>query len=420
MDFAKLIDRVKNILMTPKTEWPVIAGESATVPDLYKNYIVVLAAIPAVLGFIKSSIIGSGAFGITVRTGIGAGLTMMVLTYAVALGVIYLMALLIDAFAPNFGGEKNPTQAMKAAAYAYTASWVAGAGVVVPWLGTLIALAGAIYSIYLLYLGLPHTMKCPPERAGGYAAVVVVIGWLVGMVAGMVLGGIFLASAGTSAILGSATLGSGNSTVTVDANSGLGKLAAMGQKMEAASKQMDAAQKSGDSQAQADAAGKMLGTLMGGGDQVEALAPDRLKAFVPDSLAGLKRTSLSSEKNGAMGMQVSTARARYGNDQGQELELEIVDMGSAKGVMALAGWANVESEQQTDHGYEKTYKQGGRLVHEQWDSQSRYGEFSLVLGDRFTVKVSGNADSIDAIKAAVGTLNLGGLEALKGEGVKRG
>ena len=74
MDFAKLIDRVKNILLTPKTEWPVIAGESATVPDLYKNYIVVLAAIPAVLGFIKSSIIGSGAFGITVRTGIGAGL----------------------------------------------------------------------------------------------------------------------------------------------------------------------------------------------------------------------------------------------------------------------------------------------------------------------------------------------------------
>ena len=61
MDFAKLIDRVKNILLTPKTEWPVIAGESTTVPDLYKNYIVVLAAIPAVFGFIKSSIIGSGA-----------------------------------------------------------------------------------------------------------------------------------------------------------------------------------------------------------------------------------------------------------------------------------------------------------------------------------------------------------------------
>ncbi len=419
MDFAKLIDRVKNILLTPKTEWPVIAGESTTVPDLYKNYIVVLAAIPAVFGFIKSSIIGSGAFGITVRTGIGAGLTMMVLSYAIALGVIYLMALLIDAFAPNFGCDKNPVQALKSAAYAYAAAWVAGAGAVVPWLGTLIALAGAIYAIYLLYLGLPHTMKCPPDRAGGYAAVVVVIGWLVGLVAGMILGGIFIAGAGTSAVLGGAGLGS-SSSVTVDANSGLGKLAAMGQKMEAAGKQMDAAQKSGNAQAEAEAAGKMLGTLMGGGDQVEALGSDRLKAFVPDSLAGLKRTSLAAEKNGAMGMQVSTARARYGNDEGQELELEIVDMGSAKGVMALAGWANVESEEQTDSGYRKTYKQAGRLVHEQWDNQGRYGEFSIVLGDRFTVKVSGNAASIDALKAAAGTLDLAGLEALKGEGVKRG
>ena len=55
----------------------------------------------------------------------------------------------------------------------------------------------------------------PPERAGGYAAVVVVIGWLVGLVA-MILGGIFLASAGTNAMLGSASAGS-SSTVTVDA-----------------------------------------------------------------------------------------------------------------------------------------------------------------------------------------------------------
>ena len=44
MDFAKVIDRVKNILLTPKTEWPVIAAENTTVADLYKNYIVILAA----------------------------------------------------------------------------------------------------------------------------------------------------------------------------------------------------------------------------------------------------------------------------------------------------------------------------------------------------------------------------------------
>lgn len=41
MDFNKLIARVKAILFTPKTEWPVIAGEPATIADLYKNYILI-------------------------------------------------------------------------------------------------------------------------------------------------------------------------------------------------------------------------------------------------------------------------------------------------------------------------------------------------------------------------------------------
>jgi hypothetical protein len=88
--------------------------------------------------------------------------------------------------------------------------------------------------------------------------------------------------------------------------------------------------------------------------------------------------------------------------------------------MSLAGWAAVEANRETDHGYDKTYKESGRLVHEQWDSQTRFGEYGIVLGDRFAVKVSGNADSIDQIKAAVAGINLSGLEALKNQGVKKG
>jgi hypothetical protein len=162
-----------------------------------------------------------------------------------------------------------------------------------------------------------------------------------------------------------------------------------------------------------------MGAILGGGDQVEALAPDVLKPFVPETLAGLKRTDVSAERNGAMGMQFSQASANYSDEAGHSLHLEIGDMGSAKGITALAGWAGVEQSRETDHGYDKTYKQNGRLTHEEWNSQSKYGEYSVVLGDRFTVKVAGNADSIDQIKGAVGSLNLGGLEALKSQGVKK-
>ena len=100
------------------------------------------------------------------------------------------------------------------------------------------------------------------------------------------------------------------------------------------------------------------------------------------------------------------------------MHLEISDTASAKGLMGLAGWAGLQDEQETDHGYDKTYQQNGRLVHEQWDSRSGSGAFGVVAGNRFSVKVSGAAASIDALRSAVASLNLAGLEALKNQGVK--
>lgn len=420
MDINKLIARAKAILLTPKTEWPVIAAEPTTVADLYKNWIVILAAIPAVAGFIKSSIIGTTFFGVTYRAGIGAGLTGAIIGYALALVVAYVMALIIDALAPNFGGEKNPVQALKTIAYASTASWVAGVFQILPWIGTLLALAGGIYAIYLLYLGLPHTMKAPKEKAVGYTAVTVILGFVLAWISSLVVGGIIGASAVMGGGAGSLSFGGDGSEITIDKDSALGKLDAWSKKMEAAGQQMEAAKKSGDADAQAKAMGAVLGTALGGGDQVEALAPDMLKPFVPDTLAGLPRTEFSAERNGALGMQVSEARATYADDSGHSLRLEVTDMGSAKGLMAMAGWAALQQERETATGYEKTYKQGGRLVHESWDHQDKYGEYSIVLGDRFTVKLTGNADSIDQLRGAVASINLAGLEALKAQGVKQG
>jgi hypothetical protein len=210
--------------------------------------------------------------------------------------------------------------------------------------------------------------------------------------------------------------------VTIDQDSALGKLAAFGDKMEQQTKKMEAAQRSGDANAQAAAASQMLGAMLGGGDSVEALAPEAIKPFLPERLGAFKRESISVERNAAMGVQVSTGNARYVDENNNRLDLEITDMGGAKGIMALAGFAGVEADKQTEYGYEKTYKQDGRLVHEQWDNSSRSGEYSIVLGDRFAVKLSGNGEGLDAnlLKAAMAALDLRDLEALKDKGVKRG
>lgn len=417
MDLNKLIARVKAILLTPKTEWPVIAGEPTTVADLYKGYILWLAAIPPIFTFLKMSLIGATVpFAGTFRIGIGAGLSQLILSYALSLAMFYVVALIIDALAPNFGGTRDRVQALKTITYAYTASCVAGVAAILPVIAVLIMIAAGIYGIYLLYLGLPHTMKCPQEKAAGYTAVVIIVAIILSFVIGAIVGSV----TGVGMFMrGGSTYGAVSDDVKFDEDSALGKLEQYAKNVEEASKKMEAAQKSGDQQAQSDAMKTMMGAALGGGSQVEALEPDRLKPFLPESLGGLTRSAFSTERNAAMGMQMTEARATYTSDSGRTWDLQITDTGTAKGLLALAGWAGVEGENETATGYDKTYHEDGRLIHEQWDSGSSRGEYAVVLGERFTVKVEGQADSIDDLKAALADLDLDALEAMKGEGVKQ-
>lgn len=419
MDFGKAIARAKAILASPRTEWPVAAAEPATIGGLYTTYIVWIAALPAIAGFIKSSLIGTGFMGVHVRTPIGAGIGGMVLQYLLSLAVAYVMALVINALAGTFNGQKDMVQALKTVAYSWTASWIAGIAVIIPWIGWLIAIAGAIYGIYLLYLGLPYTMKCPPEKAGGYTALAVIIAIVLSWIVGLIVAGVIGTAAYTGAAMTGAHLGSTSDNATVDPNSALGRLAAMGERAEQASKELDAAQKSGDSAAQQAAMNKMMGAAMGNDGDVQSLSTEQVKGFLPETLLGLKRTNSSAQRSNAMGMQVTEAHAEYGDDNGRMVRLEVTDMGTAKGLMAMAGAVAPEEERSTDHGYEKTYTADGRLTHEEWDSQSRSGEYSVVVGQRFTVKANGNAGSIDDLKEAVASVDLGKLEAMREEGVTR-
>jgi Yip1 domain len=191
MDLNKVIQRARSLLVSPRTEWPVIAAEPATVADLYRDYIMVVAAIPPICQFVKTSILGYAWHGFRVyRLGISPGLTAAIVEYIVSLLAVYVLAVIIESLAANFGGQPDRVQALKVAGYSYTASWVAGVAQILPGLYVLFALAGAIYSIFLLYLGLPSTMKVLPERAAGYTAVIALISLVIGWVIGLIIGGI--------------------------------------------------------------------------------------------------------------------------------------------------------------------------------------------------------------------------------------
>jgi Yip1 domain len=170
-----LVSRVKNILLDPQNEWRVIDAEPDQPIDILKNYVAIVAAIPVVCSFIGASIIGAAGF----RTGIFIGLIAAFFHYILTLVGVYVIAFIIDALAPTFGGAKDFNRAFKVAAYAPTASWVAGVFALLPILSVLTILG--LYSLYLLYLGLPLLMRTPADRAIGYIVAVIVCAVIVWM-----------------------------------------------------------------------------------------------------------------------------------------------------------------------------------------------------------------------------------------------
>jgi Yip1-like protein len=415
------VDRIKNICLTPNTEWPVIAQETTPTASLITGYVIPLAAVGAVAGFVGGSLIGRTLpFIGTYRMPIVSGLVIACFTFVMAIVGVFILSLIINALAPTFGGEKNSAQALKVAVYSYTPAWVAGVLNVLPLLGIL-ALFGALYGLYLLYLGLPRLMKCPPDKAMGYTAVVVVcaivLSFVVTLTGGLIAGAGMLATGGLNSVASSGNSSRGE--VQFDKNSALGKLQALGNKLEESNKKMEAAQKSGDQGAQAAAAFESLGTLLGGGKRVEPIAIDQLKPFVPDTFAGLPKTRSNAEKNGIAGLMVSKAEATYSDGAEKSVTLEISDTGGVSGIMSLASWAGVEQEKDDDNATERTRKVGGRLMHERMSKTGGTNEFGVVLGDRFMVSAKGNGVNLDQLRAAVSGLDLGKLESMKDTGVQK-
>lgn len=180
-----LIERVRLILTEPKRAWEVIDGESATTQSLFAGYACILAAIPPIASLLGGLVFHHSVFGL-----VGA-VVAAAIQYVFGLAAVFIIALIADALAPSFDGQKSQIQALKGVIYAWTAAWVAGIFALVPIIGVLGVLAGVLYTLYLLYLGLPKLMKVPETKAIGYTVVVILAGivvcWVVFAVPAMIV-----------------------------------------------------------------------------------------------------------------------------------------------------------------------------------------------------------------------------------------
>ena len=172
------ISRVMEILLSPKQAWVDIREESTDVTTLYTQYIMILALIPVVSAFIFSSLIGFSVLGQTVRISLLSGIVNMAIGYVVWLLMIYVIALLADLLAPTFNAQKNPMNALKLIAYSSTPSLIGGLFMLSPMFSSLLGLAASLYSVYLLFQGIPVLMGAPKEKALPYTVLLAIVGFV--------------------------------------------------------------------------------------------------------------------------------------------------------------------------------------------------------------------------------------------------
>jgi len=170
-----LVERVKGILLSPKTEWPKIAAEPMTAQQIYTGWVMILAAIGPL-----AMIIGFSGLGLSFS------LRFAIANYITVLLVTALLALIVDGLAPKFGGTKDFVASLKLTAFSYTAAYVAGVFHLLGTFGGPLTLIAMVYAWYTFYLGAPVLRKCSADKAVAFTAVVVIIGFLLGMLFGMV------------------------------------------------------------------------------------------------------------------------------------------------------------------------------------------------------------------------------------------
>jgi len=467
---APLIARVKNMILTPKTEWPVVEREPTSIGQLYISYVAPLALLAAVLAFIHVTLIGVHLpFGGTIRQPFSLGLTSLVMTLVGAFIGLLIVGFIINVLAPTFGGVRDMRQAVKTAAYAFTPAWIGAVFGLLPAFSTLLQLAADVYAIYVLYLGLPIMMRGKQEQAAGYTASVVVCTIILGFVLGAVMAGVGIATGGALAHFSptseatkaeerdqaAATVGNviGNMLGTdekgkQDLGNALSKVAAATDGKasgsggtsgaRAASRASGTAGTSGGSDADSGGSGagsadtgadgaasqqdagqavggllSALGGALGGSHRVTPVDFQTLKGMLPPSLPGMERTNASGEAKQGLGMQATHATGTYKGADGASVELTIADASAVSGLMEMAESLPQTTDSESDSGYEKDVILGGRKVHEKYNTHSRHAELQAIVAKRFAIDLTGEGVDMSKLESAFGNVDLGKLESMK-------
>lgn len=150
---SKIINRVKAILFKPGTAFDEFKAEALTENELFKGYLIFIAAVPAIGGFFGSLFVGENFF---------RALLWAVLFFGFSIGGVWATAKTLNFFARSFRAEQDYVAFLKLSAYTFTPVFLACFFFLIPPIYGF-ALLG-IYGFYVFWVGLPKLVDCPAEE----------------------------------------------------------------------------------------------------------------------------------------------------------------------------------------------------------------------------------------------------------------
>jgi hypothetical protein len=138
----------------------------------------------------------------------------------------------------------------------------------------------------------------------------------------------------------------------------------------------------------------------------EVLEISALKEALPEKLSGMNRISHNGQRSQIAGIKISSADARY-EDGEKRMSVSIMDTGGLGAALAsLASWTEIEMDNESVHGYERTAMIDGNKAIEKYDRNTKQGEISLISENRFVLTVKSSNVSEQELRKAVSKIKI--------------
>lgn len=139
---------------------------------------------------------------------------------------------------------------------------------------------------------------------------------------------------------------------------------------------------------------------------------EKLEALLPEYPGWTKGDAKGQQVS--MGFKISEAEARYTKGE-SSIHLEITDIALAQAMLApLSIWMGAGYSERSSDGYKKAVTVAGHPGFEEWSKNSKHGQITVVVANRFLVKADADeVENTDPARKLIETVDLRKLAALK-------